>query len=299
MCLDCRTAVGPHVECECATGGALIPLADAAQRAALVEAVWGEVAAAAAQDIDIGDRRVGWAVLVPIAGLVGIVLGRALGSPLVGVPAIAVFIAGAGLVAWKRWSDNPRLTGARAGGRPPGLMPHGASRPRRQLRGRTAIRGVVCRAPMVAAPISERPCVGFEITLVNPSSADSSVVLCDGATIGFAIETEAGELVVIPPGRLVLAAPQVVGDPFRARLYLAALDPLSESSDVADVFPFEHAFESIIVPGDRVALHTGVRPVPDPAALPTLYRRSARSFLEPVSVPHVEVMSVDASAHDR
>jgi hypothetical protein len=277
-------------ECECATGGALIPLGDAEERVALVEAVWGEVAAAAQLDLDESEGRVGWAAMVPLAGLVGIILGRVFTSPSIGIPATILFILGAGLVAWRRWDNNPRLTGARTGGRPPGLTPRGAARSRPQLSGRTAIRGVVGEGPVIDAPISERPCLGFDITLVNVRTEGSSVVLCDGATIGFAIETEAGEVVVVPPGRLVLSAPRLAGDPFRARLYLAALDPLSESSDVADVFPFEQAFESVLRPGDRVALHTGVRAVPDPSALPTHYRESARSFLEPTSAPHVEVL---------
>lgn len=290
MCLDCRTAVPDRAECECATGGALIPIADAGERAALVEAVWGEVAAAEKLGLDGEIGRAGWTALVPLAGLAGIVLGRVLTSPAIGIPATVVFILGAGLVAWRRWSDNPRLTGARPGGRPPGLTPRGASRPRPRLSGRTAIRGVVVGGPTIDAPISERPCVGFDIELTSDAADESPIVLNDGATVGFAIETEAGEVVVVPPGRLVLAAPRMLGDPFRARLYLAALDPLSESSEAADVFPFEHAHEAIVCVGDRVALHTAVRAVPDPKALPTHYRQSARSFLEPSSTPHIEVL---------
>lgn len=167
-------------------------------------------------------------------------------------------------------------------------LPRGAVREPPLLREATPIAGTVLETKQLPSPLLERPCVAFAISLEHSDGESVHTVLRDAATIGFDLETNDGQRVAIPRGRLRLAAKgDRVFDRKAVLCYVRSLDPLGVRSK-PDPFGHRVAREAVLRVGDRVLLHNHVEQALDPDTPPEGYREAAPSVLRPAGTPCVE-----------
>jgi len=157
--------------------------------------------------------------------------------------------------------------------------------------------GTVLDAEQTPSPLLGLPCVAFAITLEHIERDTEHAVLRDAATIGFEMETNDGQRVAIPRGRIRFNAR---GGPVKNReaveSHVRALDP---SGDPRGEDPFRHrvAREAVIQVGDRVVLHNHVEQELDPSAAPDGYRQAAPSVLRPQGIPCIERVPDEVRRH--
>jgi hypothetical protein len=166
------------------------------------------------------------------------------------------------------------------------IRPKGARHPRPRLTGETAVEGIVRSETGMAAPLTGRSCVAFDIELINSRCDGASLIARDGATSGFCVETDDGRRIDIPRGHVFITGQRTWGDRTKTRRYAKSLDSTSVGHD-ATLFPFEDARESIVRIGDRVALHTDIvfareSRTSDP------YREISNRVYVPVGTPHIQ-----------
>jgi hypothetical protein len=141
--------------------------------------------------------------------------------------------------------------------------------------GRARIAGVVKSGPTIAAPLSGRPCVCFEIAIREPRRGDRwETVLIERGGVPFVIEDAGGRALVDPQGAsLMLTHSESTGDD--GDEHPAALDPIFVRAGIPpDRRARAVCCESAVAIGDPVAVAgTGVaEPDPDGGAPAAAYR---------------------------
>lgn len=173
-------------------------------------------------------------------------------------------------------------------------LPRGAVREPPLLREATPIAGTVLETEQLPSPLLERPCVAFAISLEHADGDSVHTVLRDAATIGFDLETNDGQRVAIPPGRIRLAAEgERVVDHKAVMRYARALDPLGQRAK-PDPFGHRVAREAVLRVGDRVLLHNHVEQTLDPETPPDGYREAAPSVLRPSGTPCIQPVRAES-----
>lgn len=299
ICAYCRRAVSDNSGCDCDSPNRIL-FGDTAARRELSIAVWDKGADKVLAVIDENQQKppvLAW--LTAFGATAMLIAGMATTQVWLMVSSILFLLAFSFVL---QQAEKRRLTGRRRIARPPGMKPIGATRPRPQLVGATSIVGVVDDSPLQLSPIGRIPCVAFSVELRNQDAHESTLLLRDGATCGFHITTDDQQIVWIPPGIIDMVNGHTPVDDFDARLYLARLDPLSESFTGADPFPFEQALESALQPGNRVRVHNPIQLTPHaPAghAIPESgYRQSAGNVMVPRGTPRIEIVTDQPSVPD-
>jgi hypothetical protein len=270
VCLECRTAFMSGGRCE---GEAHITVSLAHQRAALIEAVWGDFRhqVEAVRRVYVARAR---AFQSTAAGVgLGIAAGLVLGAgPLSLVAAMtggAVFLSA--------------LTGRRARRSPP-QHPRGAQ-PLPPLT--PFARGRIRAAEGLDSPASGLACAAWAIELRYDATFGSRVMLRAGETAGLEIALDNGERVRIPAGslRLVQPLPQLADhDVAELEDWLRQVDPARAlAGELCPAIPFNVIGEDLLQVGDRVELFQQY----EPSVLGSgggLYRESPATILVPRGV---------------
>ncbi len=139
---------------------------------------------------------------------------------------------------------------------------------------------IVSHGPLHAAPIDERPCVAFGLTIIQSDGSpqrSSQTMLRDGATIGFEIALDSGEHARIPSGPCVLdmaTARRAQPSP-QLDDYLRTIDLQHGRGDDLELFPCDHVEVATLEPGDRVEILSPMTAVANPSTAPVTYREAA------------------------
>ncbi len=305
VCAHCRRAICDHETCGC-DQAERIPFGDEHARRQLAIEVWSDGADQRIPQVALDEQKTPMSAWLLVAGaVIALASGAMTGQALLmvsSIPFVLVF-----MMVMQR-AENKRLQGPRRIARPPGFSPIGAARAPAQLVGASAIVGHVMSGPTTLSPIGRIPCVAFTIELRNQQATISTLLLRDGATTGMSIQTDDDQTLVIAPGPADIINGLRPADNFGARLYLAHLDPLSESSTGPDPFPFECALEAVVQPGAHVRVHNPVRLAPHAATRTSGpssgYREPAGNVLVPQGTPRIEIIageqrsSTTSHAHD-
>lgn len=274
ICLDCRTALGPHETCEGGPRHRTASLHTPEGRERLLAEVWGPPGVrrrlrqmalaggtgAAAGGLVKGGCETGCAVLEcsgavadfpPLAVIVA-----------AAVLAVGLFLLVAKIVEWRRRRRNrPRPNGAL---RPP-KTPHG---PRH-------------RGTVVEGDLGEGDVLAYGLRLQQSHVLRSDLMLTDGASSGFSVRLEDGSTLQIPAGRLRLEGAGRPADKARVAANLEQLDPRRTTSDELDPIPHDRATELFVRPGDTVEVVGRLVPAVDTRAAAASYRQAAPSVLTP------------------
>lgn len=140
------------------------------------------------------------------------------------------------------------------------------------------------------APLSGRECLGYSMMLRCDEYIGGDVLLGHAEIASCEVELDDGRIVAVPPGRvrlelehhddLIEIADRAAIDHFLARI--EGTD--SELSGHYSGLPYDHAWEGLLQPGDRVAVFGTV------TNLPMSYRESAGKLLLS-DVPRIRVLS--------
>lgn len=270
VCLECRTAFTSGGRCE---GVAHITVSLAQERAALIEAVWGDfrhqveavrrVYAARARAFQSTAAGVG----------IGVVAGVMLGAGPLSL--VAAMTGGAVMItslASRRARRTPPLHPRGAEALPP-LIPFA--------------KGRIRSAEGLASPASGLACAAWAIELRYDAIFGSRVMLRAGETAGMEISLENGERVRIPAGsvRVVQPLPQLADhDVAELEDWLREVDPgRALAGELCPAIPFNVIGEDALQVGDRVELFQQY----EPQALASgggLYRDSPATILVPRGV---------------
>jgi hypothetical protein len=254
ICLECRAALSEGEHCTWVRHTAVAP-ADPAQRQRLVAAVWRSDAGTEPA-IDLGG---------PLARLLRQLAPSVDGpasSPVLEVPSPPRFGEDAARRAPRGAGEEPLWTA------------------------RTRYSGHVSQAAATApSPVAGTPCVAYGLWLLDPRADGSPVLLRDGASLGFDVDLDDGQVARIPAGTADLIAPGVRlrrGDP-GLRRYLRHLDAEAPQLRRPSPLPFREVREAVLAPGHQLSLLVELQPVPD-ARRPTasVYREPAAGVLAPV-----------------
>jgi hypothetical protein len=153
----------------------------------------------------------------------------------------------------------------------------------------TGLVGVVTAdSAALLAPLGGGACVAFAAELTH--GRKRAVLLRDAATVGFCLELDTGERVIIPPGPCVIdLAGAERRRPAHAGQYLAALDPLRANSDDLDPFAHDRLATVTIRSGDRVEVLSPLEPGAITAERG--YRDSAAQLLIPQAPVRLRVVT--------
>ncbi len=270
VCLECRTAFTGGGRCE---GEAHTTVSLAKERAALIEAVWGDFRhqVEAVRRVYVARAR---AFQSTAAGVgIGVVAGVMLGAGPLSL--VAAMTGGALMIS--------SLAGRRARRAPP-LHPRGAqSLPPLHPFAKGRIRS----AEGLASPASGLACAAWAIELRYDALFGSRVMLRAGETAGMEISLENGERVRIPAGsvRMVQPLPQLADhDVAELEDWLREVDPgRTLAGELCPAIPFNVIGEDALQVGDRVELFQQY----EPQALASgggLYREAPATVLVPRGV---------------
>jgi hypothetical protein len=268
ICLECRTAFLGGGRCD---GDAHVTVNLAQDRAALIQAVWGDfrtqieavrrVYAARARAFQSTAAGVG----------LGVVAGLVLGAGPVSL--VAAMTGGAVAIS--------ALAGRRARKSPP-LHPRGAA-PLPELT--PFARGRVRAAEGVTSPASGLECAAWAVELRYDASFGSRIMLRAGETAGMDISLDNGERVRIPAGslRLVQALPQLADhDVAELEDWLREIDPARTiAGELCPAIPYNVIGEDALQVGDRVELYQAYEPQVLAGSGAALYREAPATILRP------------------
>ncbi len=255
ICLECRAALSEGEHCTWVRHTAVAP-ADPAQRQRLAEAVWPAP------------------VNLP---------------PLLTVRAVMARMRELLPLPERTWSTSAPVLEVppppRLGDNPAPRVPRGASEEplwtsRTRYTGRVS--AVAATAP---SPIAGTPCVAYGLWLLDPRADGSPVLLRDGASLGFDVDLDDGQVARIPAGTADLIAPGVrlPRDHPGLHGYLRHLDPDAPQLRPPSPLPFREVREAALRPGDELSLLVELQPVPDARrAAGSAYREPAAGVLAPV-----------------
>ena len=282
VCLDCRTLLSdvqePHIP-----GHRVVSLRDANQRDQLIERVWGPLHT---------ERKLDpvWSLLAFAVTVVSILgLGALLLSGLGELVFWAVVLGFGGITSFFRnlFRKTEHDVEARVMNQPlPG------DDPPLRLAGSSAISGTIASGKTALSPITRVPCVAFAVTM-GASRQQLGGALRDAATVGFAIVTNDGDTIEIPPGRMELVSHSVPlqGVEQTTSAYLDSIDPTRRSDNDRDPFAHRAVAEVVLQLGDHVALHNPIRHKAFAAdRLERGYRDSPRQVFTVEGVPCLKLL---------
>jgi hypothetical protein len=256
ICIHCRTIVDDGASaCDGGAGHRVIDLNDREGRELLLGEVWGPPSlrrrvrqltkaggAGAGVGAGLETCKLGFngcdCLAVAAEGELAAILG---GILVVGVAFVGVYYLGVKIVELvRRRRQAPKPKGA--------LLPVRRSRGER-VQGEV-LDGVTTESTGASA------CVAHELNLSAKRFVGSALMLRDGISAGFRVSLPSGQIATVPAGRVRLKASnaRVVSDYQRVRQRLVEIDPLRSQVDDLDPFPFDHAAEVCIAPGDWVEL---------------------------------------------
>lgn len=276
ICLRCRAAMPEHARCDLPGHDTVV--LDAAGRARLVEAVWGdrarrdEVARARARHRRV--RASGGLAGGMIAGVATVVVapaqllvwGTALAGAAVGsVVADALARGGAGASA-----GVPLVAEA-----PPVGAPRGRAR--------------IVRAPDLASPASDVWCAAWAIELWGTWRGEARLMLRDAWTDGLELELDGGGRARVPAGPWRPAGELVTlvdTDERALDEHLRAIDPDHQPEAELDPLHHDAVHEAVLQVGDHVELCGAWRPeLAAPMGEDGLYRDAPPTVLVPDGWP--------------
>ncbi len=271
ICLECRAALSEGEHCTWVRHTAVAP-ADPAQRRRLAEAVWS-AAADARPPLTLGSAM---ARLLRFFALPEAEPGK---SPVLDVPPPP------------RFGDDPARRVPRGAGEEP------------LWTARTRYTGrVSAGAGTAPSPIGGTPCVAYGLWLLDPRAEGSPVLLRDGASLGFDVNLDDGQVARIPAGTadLIATGVRVQGGHPGLQSYLRHLDPDAPQLRPPSPLPFREVREAVLAPGDELSLLVALQPVPD-ARRPSgsAYREPAAGVLAPVGRVAIKVGSPDPGVPGR
>lgn len=260
LCLDCRTATTANAPCPHGHGaGRVRSLRTRPDREQVLLAAWGP------PEHRDRLRRAGVAGAAGVASCSSCNIGEGIGvalealiDPLVllvlVVAVVGTFVGWllARPLAWRWRKRSAKLAPLAAIDEP---TPLGAG---------PGLRGQVMPGSRERdEPLTQSPCVAFAARLRHQASG--TVMLRDGATVGFELVLGSGERVWVPPGDCVLEAPRSPERQLLASSYVRQIDALGGADN--DLDPFLHDQVELVTlrPGDEVELLSEVTTQPDPA----------------------------------
>jgi hypothetical protein len=272
VCLTCRAALDDGGACDGGDRHEVLALDDPAQRARLIEAVWGDALERRRTHQRIRAEAVRGQKIVLTSGALGFAAAVALGE------AAAFFFAlgGAALGGIASHLTRPREgTTYPRGGEP-------------RAWGRVSARGRVRGSGEVWSPASGESCAAWTIELRYDGSWGERVMLRAGETAGLEIALDGGEVLRVPAGPIALVEPpQQVDELSSARItaLLRGLDPLGSPGEPFTPLPYNVVAEALLFVGDRVeVLGEMDRVIAPSAGGGALYRDAPRSQLAPHGV---------------
>jgi hypothetical protein len=175
------------------------------------------------------------------------------------------------------------------------LKPRGAQKKPLALGPATGLVGVIASGEdHVKAPFSGVKCAAYGVVFrCRQGCRRYATTLRQSYTNGFDIETDSGEKIRIPPGRLhldMIEADFVDNPSVAVDAFLSTIDPKHRHSDDLEIFPHDDVQELVLRPGDSVEVLGPVRDVVDGSAEPTGYRESAATILSPTGIPRLRVV---------
>ena len=245
------------------------------QRAALVDAIWGDRAARAALLAAAAPRRSRLfreGIPPSIALLIGVFADLSVQGML---------LAAAGGTA------IGLLLGIRPRGRL--LVTGGAA----VLASRVRATGRIEAADEIVAPGSGTPSAAWVVELRQDAAREARITLRVGLTGELVIILDGGARVRLPAGPLYLSgAPPQLGDlEHSLEALLNTLDPARTRHDPWPLFPFNVVGEQTFHVGDRVELFGELAPTFVAGAAIPLYREAPATELVPVGVPVLRLVS--------
>jgi hypothetical protein len=213
----------------------------------------------------------------------GLVAATALSPVVVGLVSLSMPVTvTTALVAWSAlaggalWRRRQRRLGPASPprGRPGYLRP-----PRRVPR----LHGTIEATDSITAPLTQRPCLGYNVVLRASEFFGGDVMLVDAWTRGGNVALDDGRTIQLVEGPVEIADPMAVEISDRAAVaqYLDAIEP-ALSSDTRPLLAFDTVTESIIPVGARVELIGKVVEVPG------MYRETGRHWrMRDVPLVHV------------
>lgn len=254
ICIECRAALSEGEHCTWVRHTAVAP-ADPAQRQRLVDAVWRSDAGTEPA-IDLSG---------PLARLL-----RQLAPSVDGPASSPVFE----VPPPPRFGEDAARRAPRGAGEEP------------LWTARSRYSGRVSEAAATApSPVAGAPCVAYGLWLLDPRADGSPVLLRDGASLGFDVDLDDGQVARIPAGTADLIAPGVRQRRRDASLrdYLRHLDPEAPERRRPSPLPFREVREAVLAPGDPLSLLVELQPVPDARRQAgSAYREPAAGVLAPI-----------------
>jgi len=287
LCLDCRAALRAGEKCDAGLGHRVVDLRNGDGREQLLTEVWGppdvrrrlkQMAAAG------GAGAAGSSVGVPACelGCEALVFDPGFGLVIMAIVGIFMLLYVATVKA-KHAIEKRR-------NRP---VPNGARVLPRMVRG-LPNRGRIKAVEQEVRAVSGKRAAAFSLRLLRKKSHQSELMLSDGEGGGMTLETDSGETIIIPPGRLRLEAPE-------ARLreapaegvgcYLDALngDYLADPQEL-ELIPYDRAEEATLRVGDRVEVRGRLERRADPTREASGYRDASAGVLVPRGVPRLKLL---------
>ena len=287
ICLDCRAALPAGATCDGGLGHRVVDLRNGHGREQLLTEVWGppdmrrrlkQMAAAG------GAGAAGSSLIVPGCelGCEALVFDAGIGLAVMAIVGLfmLLYVATVKTIhAVERRRNRPVPNGAR-------ILP-------RLVRGHPN-RGKIKRVDQEVQAASGRRAAAFGFRLLRKKSHQSELMLTDGEGGGMTLETDAGEALYIPPGRLRLEAPEARYKEVPTegvKRYLDALDGdyLADPDELA-LIPHDRALEATLRVGDQVEVRGRLERRADPSREAAGYRDGAAGILVPVGVPRIKLL---------
>ena len=274
ICPACRRVLPLGAPCP-VDGRAPLDARVPAERATLVDAIWGAPEARAALVVASRSGAPRRARAGLVAASAWMLMGWVTALPTSAIVVLAAAIGGfAALLA-----GRTRMR----------LLPSGAilvPTPARYAA------GVITAADELLAPGSGTLCAAWVVELHQDTSKVTRVTLRVGRTAGMLLELDGGAQVRIPPGPLYLdGTPPQLGDlEHSLEDMLNGLDPARSRHDAWPLFPFNVVAEQTLHIGDRVEVFGALAPVFVAGASAPLYRDAPSTELAPVGVPVLRLL---------
>ena len=272
MCIDCRVLLRTDEPCDVNPRHRVVPLDTAPGRQDLADEVWS---VPRLRLFASPESR----LLLTVFLVATFVITTLAASPTVGVIlfALPIFLglptiyAAQRLMARARGKKLPRGVPSRV------LLPPATQR-------EEPLQGRIRATSTFPSPLSGRECLGYSMLLRCDDYIGGDVLLGHGEIASCEVELDDGRVVTVPPGRVRLELEDLTEIADRAAVdhYLASIE--SELIGQYPGLPYDHAWEGLLQPGDRVAVFGTV------TNLPMSYRESASRLLLS-NVPRIRVLT--------
>jgi hypothetical protein len=281
ICLECRTLLPAGTPCPASARHTVVPMSGSG-RESLLAAVWGHkslrqhlrsATRTGATGGATGGLFNGCSVCDGCAGVGG--LDEIIVAILVfAVACFLLYFVFVGIRALVRYARRPRL-------RPRGAAADGAT-----VGPPTGRTGEIRARATAPSPLTGTLCAGYGLELTASAGwFRRTVLLRDGASVGFDVVLDDGGVVTIPPGPLIvdLTGTQTIDTVAWIDDYRDAVDPDRARADDLDPFPADCARHRVLRSGDRVEVRGPLRALPGAGG----YRDAPAAQLEPTGVPRI------------